>query len=301
MSISLSIEKINKFFQSERVKLPLPAEVAVDKETSELLLRLEDYTEEKLKELVAEKDVYVNYLFWNYDYCNVNNLCNKDKTHLTKDIKTPFFDLDIVSVGVLISTISHYELLLHTYTVEEVENYEKLLRDINIDKNIVSKFLIDNNFCLPLNENFLLLIKRVFGPNNILDFIFREKECRFSCEQIKTILTEVEFDNMNEAGEHIFNNYNYSLEDKLFYIKALLEVYDGTIDTNPTIYLNEKIYKPCLGYHLFSIQVEGRITRLYYEVMGLFFAKGGVKNIIFVNNSELTDFFAERSKHIRDV
>lgn len=296
-SIYSCIIKLKKLININYVFKPVVAEDVNGK----VLLLLENYESKKqLKEIIINNDTKINYIYWDYNFCDINNLSENDKDYLLKKIKLDYYVKDSVALGSLLSLIVCYNLLVHTYEIEDKNIYIELLDSINIDKNIVIDFLIENKFILPLNDNYLILIKRIFKNNvKILNLIFKSK-CLFSNDEIELILNEFDYGGINFASEFIFNS-NYSLKQKLIYSKILINSYDEIIDPEPVLYLRADNYKPSLAYYLFSMKVDGNLTNLFFEVLKLFIDKGGAKEVYFYGNKELSDFFQCRNKQIKEM
>lgn len=300
-SIYLSVLKLKNSLPDTIIKFSFNPLVAYDIKDNKPLMLLEDYSNKELKKMVKYKNVIVNYMYWNYEFCTLDNLSEKDKDYLLKDITEDYYVRDAVALGSLLAIIACYNILVHTFSIEDAKTYREVLDSINLDKSVMVNFLIENNFCLPLNDNYLLLIERVFKDNvKILNFVFKSKNCLFSAEQVQIILSKIDYGGINFAAEFIFNN-RYSDEQKLLYTKALINSYDEIIDQNKIIYLNANNYKPILAYYLFSMKVDGKLTPLYFEVLRLFVDSGGAQEVHFYDNEELSEFFECRNKQIKEM
>lgn len=300
-SIYLSILELKNLLPDTVIKFPFNPLVAYNIRDNKPLMLLEDYSDKKLKKLVKDKSVIVNYMYWNYEYCNVYNLSEKDKNYLLRNITEDYYVKNDVALGSLLAKIACYNILVHTFDISDIEQYKQVLDSINLDKSVMVNFLIENNICLPLNDNYLLLIERVFKDNvKILNFVFKSKNCLFTPDQVQTILSKIDYGGINFAAEFIFNN-RYSDKQKLTYTKALINSYDEIIDQNKIIYLNANNYKPILAYYLFSMKVDGELTQLYFNVLRLFIDNGGAHEIHFYDNKELSEFFECRNKQIKTM
>lgn len=300
-SIYLIIKKLQKVLTKSKTEFALDPIVAYDRETGFNYMLLSDYDDKELKKLVLQKkkDIVVNYCYWNYKYCDKNNLSEKDKDFLLKKITEDYYVRDDVAMGSLLSLIACYDILLHTYTINEKTVYIELMNSINLDKTIIADFLIHNHFELPLNENYMYLIVKNFNEN-VLNLIFKKKVL-FSPEQIEIILSSVDYGGINFAAEYIFNNEIYDQKQKLLYTNALVNSYDDIIDTVPIIYLSSETYKPSLAYYLFSMKIEGALTNLFFNVLRTFIDKGGAREIHFFGHDHLSDFFEARNEQIKEM
>lgn len=299
-SIYSSVLKLKKILPAADINFPFNPVVAYDKRNEKPLMFLEDYNKKELK-LLAENNAIINYIYWDYNYCTIKNISEKDKDYLLKDINGDYYVRDMVSLGSLLCTIACYNILVHTFSIENLNIYTEVLDATNLDKNVLVNFLISNKFCLPLNDNYLLLIERAFKDNvKILNFVFKKKNCLFTPEQVQNILSRIDYGGINFAAEFIFNN-NYNSEQKLLYTKALILSYDEEIDQDKIVYLNANNYKPSLAYYLFSMKIDGKLTNLYFDVLQLFIDNGGAYEIHFYGNDELSEFFECRNKQIKEM
>lgn len=299
-SIYLIVKKLQKILTDEKTLFVLNPVVAYDKETGFNYMMLSDYDDTALKKLVLQNNnIIVNYCYWNYKYCTKNNISEKDKDYLLRKITEEYYIRNDVALGSLLSLIACYDILLHTYIIDKKETYIELLNSVNLDKSIITDFLIHTHFDLPLNENYMYLITKNF-KGNVLNLIFKKKVL-FSPEQIEIILSNVDYGGINFAAEYIFNNEIYDQKQRLLYAKSLINSYDDIIDTVPIIYLSAEKYKPSLAYYLFSMKVDGPLTNLFFEVLKLFIDKGGAREVHFFGHDRLSDFFESRNGQIREM
>jgi hypothetical protein len=300
-SVYLSVLKLKNLLPNVVIKFPFNPLVAYDMRDNKPTMLLEDYGTKELKKIVKNNNIIVSYMYWNYEFCDIHNLSEKDKDYLLKDVTEDYYVRDNVALGSMLATIACYNILVHTYSIEDLNTYIQVLDSINLDKSVMVNFLIENNFCLPLNDNYLLLIGRVFKDNvKVLNFVFKNNKCLFAADQVQEILSIIDYGGINFAAEFIFNN-RYSDKQKLLYTKALIISYDEIIDQESVKYLNANNYKPCLAYYLFSMKVDGKLTSLFFEVLKLFVDSGGSREIHFYENEELSEFFECRNNQIKEI
>jgi hypothetical protein len=279
------LEKLtNGFF-----KQPLMPEIIVRNTNSEeplLKLNNEKELDKRLIELSEKKNICVDYRFWNYKYNSFDQLSSNFREEILDKIDVVMENVKAASYGYFLYHIILHEILVNTYTLNK-DNFIIFLNEVNIDRNVMSKLLISYGYKLPITGNYFLLLKRLFHDYRILDLIFGKEECYYSCQQIYEVLTEIEYGGINDAYLKITSNPNYSFEMKLKYIKCLLETYNDMIDQEKIIYYSVKNSYPLLGLWIYKLDIEGPFTNIYYEILNLFTAKGGVRKLIILDDEEL--------------
>jgi hypothetical protein len=296
MSIYSYSEKINSLLQRNIIKIKIPEIIAYKGNDK---VYYDDYDEKKLEKL-ARKNYIFNINFWNINYCDENNLSEEFKTEFFfQPPKSNIVNINKINIGILVMSISFLNTLYLTYEVEDHDKYCEFLNNLNIDRNVFAKFIIENNFCLPLTENYLSLIKRIFTNINIIDYVFNDKII-YNPNQIKSILEHFNFGSINFASQYIFDNKYLSTKDKLCYIEVLLDLYDDDIDKDNIIFLNTKNFKPYLLYYLFSLDIDYDLNNFYFIIMEKFITKNGAHEIKIVNDDKLNDKMANKSKVIKD-
>lgn len=208
---------------------------------------------------------------------------------------------DNIDLGYLLTNILMHEILVNMYLLND-KKFEKLLLEINMDRNIMSKLLISYNYKLVNTYNYFLLIKRIFNSNNITDLLFpKNKKINFTCEQLTFILSDMGFNGINNVYYKISSNKKLSIEEKLKHIKCLLEINNDLIDQETTIYYSIKKPKLFLGFYLFNLDLDEKLNNLFYEVLKLFFLNNGVREIIVVDNFELNEKMKSKYLLFKDL
>lgn len=289
MSIYLYLKELNNLTKGYFKLPPFPDIVVYKKDNLEPLIASNDEDLiNKLENISNDKNICINHNFWNYKINNYNQLSLKFTEEMEDKIKVLINDVKSGGYGLFLTHIVFHDILVNIYKLNE-EKFKNMLNEINIDRNIISKLMIEYNYNLPITYNYYLLIKRIFYDYRILDLIFHKdnNECYFTCQQIIDILENIKFGDINLAYYTITKHKNYSLENKLRYIKCLLDVYNDRIDQEDIIYYSVKKPKFSLIFYLLNLDLEGPIVNLYYEVLNLALAKGSARKIIVIDDYEL--------------
>ena len=295
MSIYLyrnELKKLTKGFFKPPV---YPDIIAYEKDQKNPLITSKDEEIEEKLSLLSNEDICINHNFWNYKINNYNQLSLKFTEEMEEKIKVLLENIKSSGFGLFLNHILFHDILVNVYKLDE-ENFQNMLDKINIDRNVISKLMIEYNYCLPINYNYFLLIKRVFSDFKILDLIFNHQsdKCYYTCDQILTILEDINFGDINFAYFKIASHTRYSLEDKLKYIQCLLELYDNKIDQDTIIYYSVKNPKYSLTFYLMNLDIEGPLTDLYYKILDLALSKGSARKIIVIDNEELNNKLNKR-------
>lgn len=298
MSIYLYSQKINENVKRNIINLQLPEVVA---RAGPKELTINDYNEAKLIKFCENrknKDIKVHPYFWNHNYCLFNMLDMEEKF---ADLVTPdtyLVNSQFFEAGSIIMLVSFFNILSLTYEMTNQDDYEKLLNRLNIDRTIMANFLIDNNFDLPLTDNLLLLIKRIFRNNNIIDFVFTPKLI-FSYDQIALILSHFDYGSINQISSNIFDS-NLSDKEKLCLCQELIRQYSQPIDADRIIYLKIKNFRPYLCYYLYTMMVEDELANIYYQVWQSFIYNQGAAQLIITDDNKMNEKIQQRYQVIKD-
>jgi len=254
----------------------------------------EDF-EKELLILSEKKDIYIDHHFWNYKYNQKNQLSPLFLKDLENQIKVLIDDVSSCAYGLFLTRIIFHEIIVNMYYLNS-DKFSNMLDNINIDKTVIKNILLSYNYNLPFNNNYLLLMKRLFNDQKILELIFprNNKESFFSCQEINEILEEIPLEDINGAYNYITSNPKYSLETKLIYIKCLLENNKNLIDQEDTIYYSVNNPKLSLGFYLYNLNIEGPLTNIYYQIMDLFINMNGIKKIIVIDDDDLNKKIASK-------
>ena len=296
MSIYLYLKELEKLTKGYFKLPPFPDIVVYKKDTQEPLIAYNnDNLEEELNNISKDENICINHNFWNYKINNYNQLSLKFTEEMEDKIKVLIENVKSCGFGLFLNHIVFHDILVNIYKLSDQE-FEIMLDKINIDRNVISKLMIDYNYHLPINYNYFLLLQRIFNDFKILDLIFNHQsdECHFTCQQILDILDIINFGDINSAYYKITSHPEYSLENKLRYLKCLLEVYDDRIDQDAIIYYSVKNPKFSLTFYLMNLDIEGPLTNLYYQVLDFALAKGAARKIIVIDDAELNDKLSKR-------
>ena len=238
------------------------------------VLTYDEYTEENLKKIVTKnKNCYVDLEFWNYNYCRSKNLNPIHTSDFLENIDFIVTKKDSFSEGTVVMLILLNELLLNVYKIEDTDEFEKYLEGFKISRKIIKNFLINTEYQLPLTENYLKLILKVFDEETIYDFIFREC-CYFTLEECKGILKHYPIKNIHLAGYYVISNFS-SPELILKYMCFIIDSFDGVIDYGDIVYYNKDNKDPLLGYYLMTLPVDEKLESRYYHTMKKYMEKSG--------------------------
>jgi len=285
MSIYLYSTEIRKLVGSTRVSLPdekcnsIVASAQTKNKT--YTMSFENYSEENLRNLVSLKkypNLYIDYRFWNYQYCEISNLKVENLHHLYnfKGDGDILVDLNSFYVGRVVFLIFYYKILYHCVVIENNDLFKTYIGKINIDKGDMAKFMVENKIYIPLTTNFICLLKRIFDSDTIFRYLF----CGIpiGLENINTVLLEFHITDISSASTNIFES-DLSNMDKLLSIEMVLKMLDGGIDQYENVFVDtEKFYRP-LGYYLETIEIDDSLENLLEKVKKLYLDNGGAKNI----------------------
>ena len=249
------------------------------------ILTYTEYTEENLKTIVEKnKKCYVDLEFWNYNYCNFKNLNPVHTSDFLENIDFIISEKDSFSEGTVVMLILLNEMLLNVYKIEDTEEFEKYLEGFKISKKIIKNFLINIEYKLPLTENYLKLILKVFDEETIYDFVFREC-CYFNLEECKGILKHYPIKNIHLASYYIVTNFT-STELILKYLCFIIDSFDGVIDYGDIVYYNKENKDPLLGYYLMTLPIDEKLEPRYYYTMRKYMEKSGTLCVKTIGDKE---------------
>jgi len=296
MSIYIFSKKINKILEREIIHLELPEVVAY---SGSRKLTLKNYEEDKLQKFCeSNKNVKIHPYFWNHNYCVIDMLDDNIDVIKIKKPDTITLDIKNFNPGMLIMILSFYNAIYLTYALEKEEEYKLFLNKLNTDRTIFSQFLIENRINLPVTPNYLLLIKRIFTNNNILEFVFNEP-LKFDYEQIALILSHFDYGSINEISTYIFNA-SLEKKDKLLLCQMLIKNYEYDIDSVEINYLDKKLFKPYLNYYLYTMNIEDDLVNIYYQTWEIFLYNNGASKLVIMNDDKLNENIQKRYNTIKD-
>jgi hypothetical protein len=297
MSIYIFVDKINESVKRNIISLELPKIIAYDDDKE---FRLENYNETKLEKFCSRKSkkIKIHPYFWNHNYCTLDMLDVKVKIGNIETPDTIILDVENYIPGIIIMMISFYNIIYITYTLQNTYEYENFLNRLNIDRNIFSQFLIENNFNLPLTTNYLLLIKRIFTGDNITTYLFN-KPMHYDYKDIANILSFFDYGSINDISQYIFSS-NMSEKDKLCLCQELMRNYNYSIDSVNINYLDTKIFKDYLNYYLYTMLVPDKLENIYFETWNIFLTNGGAPRLIIINDDILNNKIERRYQILKD-
>ncbi len=283
MSIYIYTQKLREILDGE--KFHLPDEKANSIVASGIsgkrphIMKLENYSEDKLIDLLLSekkyKHLYVDYRFWNYKYCKIRNLRIENLKHLYPGGDELFVDPTQFYVGMVVVMIMYYQIFYYTYLIEKEELFKVYLDRIGIDKGDMARFMIDNKIYLPVTTNYIHLLVRVFTDRNISDYLF---DGPYKPRELRLILENFNVTHLRYYAKTIFESER-SLLDKYLAFEVVLDLFDGSIDQYPNVYMTDTmIYKP-VGYYLRSDDIPDDLVNFNQSLVETYLLKDGSDNI----------------------
>ena len=194
-------------------------------------LYFKEYTVQKLKTIVENYDTTIHFKFWNYDFCNLDNVNKLDIHNFTKNSTKPIYNKDYTFLGHVICTVYCYNILINVYTLD-IEKFDDVFNGIIIDLNILRDFFITSQYIFPINANLLFLFKKIFTNDTIHKIIFK-----YRLEDIRVLLVDYQIEDF-----HRFTKYLYF--SKHNYVKVLDSFVDNIndIDTESKILIKDYVF-----------------------------------------------------------
>lgn len=261
------------------------------------VLTYNDYTEENLMTIVKKnKKCYVDLEFWNYNYCSFKNLNPLHVSDFLENVNFIISDKESFSEGTVVILILLNEMILNIYQIESKNEFDEYLEKLKISRKIIKNFLINVEYRLPLTENYLHLILKVFDEETIYDFLFREC-CYFNLDECRAILKHYPIKDIHLASYYIITNFKSS-ELILKYLCFIIDSFDGRIDYDTIVYHNKENNNPLLGYYLLTLPVSEELERRYYYVIKKYLDKFGTLCIKVVRDEKETEMISQRRNQI---
>lgn len=256
------------------------------------IMRLEDYNEDNLTKLVLDKpfkEVYVDYRFWNYRYCKPENLKVENLKCVRGRKEDPYIDPSLYYVGMVVVMIMYYQIFYYTFTIKNEEVFKTYLREINIDREDFSQFMIEKNISLPLTRNYLMLLTRIFENDNIGEYLFsftgseggKGGDMKYNLEDTSTILSFFKVIDIRNYAKLIFTS-SETIQNKLLYFNIVLDLYDGSIDYHEKVFSSNTGEEPKpVGYYLFSLEdkIDDDLYNLYTSTVEKYMLLDGAETI----------------------
>jgi len=252
------------------------------------IMRLDDYSEDKLTKLVLDKpfkEIYVDYRFWNYRYCSPQNLKIENLKCIRKVENDPYIVPSLYYVGMVVVMIMYYQIFYYTFTIKNDDVFKTYLREINIDRDDFSDFMISNNIVLPLTMKYIMLLVRIFSDDNIGEYLFATAgEWKYNIEDTSKILSFFTVVDIRNYAKLIFES-DENVENKLKYFNIVLELYDGSIDYHEKVFSlpypqKGKELQP-VGYYLFPLgdKISDDLFNLYTYTLEKYMLLDGAETV----------------------
>ena len=194
-------------------------------------LYFKDYTLEKLKTIVENYEPKIHFKFWNYNFCNIDNVNKLDIHNFTKNIKKQIFNKDYTFLGHVICTVYCYDTLIKVYTLD-IEKFNDVFNGIIIDLNIIRDFFITSQYFFPINANLLFLYSKVFSKDTIHKIMFK-----YSLQDILMLVEEYPIEDFHRCTKYLyFSKHNF--------VQVLNFLVDNIndIDTEDTVIIKDYIF-----------------------------------------------------------
>ena len=241
-------------------------------------LYFKDYTEEKLKKFVEKyENSKVNYIFWNYNYCTLDNLILDDINKVMKKLSITQYKNKQFTAGYIISIINFYNILYELYN-----NPNFNIDDIKIDKINFKNLLIESKDTYIVSDNFLKILEKIFDGNNIHLFLFK-KDNSISLDECKIILNKIKIIDLDICCKYLFK-YVSDFNLRLSYLNIILDSYDEYDYSEEYVYIDDITSN--MGFLLINMSLpDGQLTIKYTDVINKYINfKGPLK---FTYSNEL--------------
>lgn len=245
------------------------------------ILKFEDYSEDVLVSIVKNnkfKSLFIDHRFWNYKYCRSENLRIENIYHMYKIPEDILVDPQKLYTGLITINIMYYSVLHNSLKVVGEKIFKTYLHNLNIDRKDFGRFLKEKEIYLPLTQNFISLLERVFRKNDIIDYLFPEsrKVPFYDYDQMEKILSYFKVDDIRTYVEYIYDS-QMDLEQKYKYISLVMEYFDGDIDDYEKVYITTDEKDKPVGYYLSKLEPTDELFELYRSVLEKYKAFNGAE------------------------
>ena len=260
-------------------------------------LDFDNYSEDVLKQVLKNKKrvVYVDLEFWNYNYCTKENINPEYSSKIIEKLSVLVDSTSSFSEGTIIVLILLHQFLLNIYKIQDTENFKEYFSKLNLSKKIIKNFLLNNNYLLPVNKNFMEVIKKILDPESVTQFIVKNDQA-LDRNEIRKIFCFFELNNIHEEVLYVRNHIKKD-ERFLQYVFIMLDIFDRDIDSS-----NVVVYKkdPVLGVCLLTLEVSKKLQTMFYEVMKVYIEKNGSLNIKVCNDKNLEIKIKKKSEEVEN-
>ena len=253
-------------------------------------LYLKDYTEEKLKKFVEKNNCCgVNYIFWNYNYCTLDNLILDDINKIIKKLSITEYKDKQFTAGYIISIINYYNILYEVYNNPKFD-----IDEIKLDKKNFKHLLIDSNDKYIVSDKFSEILYKIFNEDDIHHYLLKEIHC-VSLDEFKIMLKKIKITNLDNICEFIFK-YIEDFELKLNYINVLLDHCDNIDYSEEYVFIDDLTVD--MGFMLINMDLpDGQLTQNYMDTINKYInTKGPLK---FTYSENFTCFKEKIDKRIK--
>lgn len=192
-----------------------------------IFLYYEDYTKETLvrnllMQNYTKKIVMMD--FWDPIYCTSDNISETDMETVSQKLNmSPADDYSGVVVGFILTLISVYRMIYNSYTVRDFQN---VIKDINFDKNILTKILCEVDIVIEFNSNLVDLVRSTISEYDMANYLVTpSQKFRLVQRNISTVLEDTK--NIHEISTIMYNFVDH---------KYIIDYYLELISTSNIIY-----------------------------------------------------------------
>ena len=253
-------------------------------------LYFKDYTEEKLETFVKKyENCKVNYIFWNYNYCTLDNLSLEDIEEILNKLKINEYKDKQFVAGYIISIINFYNILFKLYNNSNFD-----IDEIKLDKKNFKHLLIDSNDKYIVSDKFSNILHKVFNEDDIHHYLLKENNY-VSLEEFEIMLKKIKVNNLDNICEFIFK-YIQEFELKLNYINILLDNCDKIDYSEEYVFIDDLTLD--MGFMLINMELpDGQLTQSYIDTVNKYInTKGPLK---FTYSPNFTCFKEKVDKRIK--
>lgn len=222
-------------------------------------LKFKNYSVSVLEGIVKTyPDAKINYKFWNYNFCNKNNIKHTDITTYIDHIDTTIYEKYDFFLGSIISLTYFYNIVYNVYTLNE-KAFSVYYNTIPLSHSFLVDNFVKSRKVYPLNDNLLFLINKIFTDETINKFIYR-----YDIDSIKKIMKDFKIVNIHTFTFLLFQG---DIDEDIFLqiLYFAIEKYDNTIDTIKIVDIKDTMDH--VGYNFLNLDFE--MNELYIDIYKL--------------------------------
>ena len=237
--------------------------------------------------------VFVEKEYFDYNFCNEDNISKNLETAIIEkeaewihSVKDKKIDKKKFCMGYLVFQSLMIQILVNMYIITDNQNFKKYITMLSFNKNTISMFLLDLEFILPLNENYLTLINSVITNEKILDFVGKNY-MRFSADDLDIVLENYKLTDIHHVCQVVFDTEEDDLT-KLKYISVILSHTERVDYVSDYIDINLDKKTEHAGFRLLThdFDLTGAVDELYKKVVQSYKNLNGILKFNFKGKYE---------------